>query len=106
MDAGQLEASLSLGLGPVATFRRVIFPQSLVLVLPPASNMVIDLLKATALVVTIGAPDLMYAAYNGASATYRAMEFYAIAGLIYLAMAVLLTQLFRRLEGIARRSGS
>ena len=48
---GQYEACIALNLPPVSRFRRVIFPQALLKMLPPWGNLLIELLKATALVV-------------------------------------------------------
>ncbi len=103
MDRGQVEAAQALGLSPASVMRQVVLPQTVLLVLPPIANMSIDLLKATALVVTIGARDLMYEAFTAASDTYRAMDFYIMAGIIYLAIAYPISRFVGRLERLAKR---
>lgn len=101
---GQVEAAQALGLPPARIMRRVILPQAAVAILPPATSMAIDTIKATALVVTIGAPDLMYHAYRGASDTFRPMDLFLLAGIIYLVICYSLSRLVRRLEQHAQRA--
>ena len=78
--------------------RRIILPQALQLVLPPLTNFMIALIKDTSLALTISVPELMYRSYDVASQTFRSMEVYSIAGLIYLILCVPLSFLVRRLE--------
>ena len=78
--------------------RRIVLPQAMVLILPPFTNFLIALIKDTSLALTITVPELMYRSYDVASQTFRSMEIYAIAGVIYLAMCLPLSQLVRRLE--------
>ncbi|MGC1307357.1 MAG: amino acid ABC transporter permease, partial [Phormidesmis sp.] len=54
IEAGQKEASESLGLGPAQTMRYVVFPQALRRMIPPLGNEFITLLKDTSLVAIIG----------------------------------------------------
>jgi len=103
VDQGQFEAARALGMKSKSVMWKVILPQTVLIVIPPVVNMSIDLLKATALVVTIGAPDLMYYAFSGASDTYRAMDFYLIAGIIYLAIAFPISYTIGRLEEFAKQ---
>lgn len=65
--------------------RKIILPQAVRLVLPPLANHAILTLKNASIVVTIAVKDLMYEAYNGASLTFRSMEFFTLAGVVYLA---------------------
>jgi His/Glu/Gln/Arg/opine family amino acid ABC transporter permease subunit len=106
VDRGQIEAGQALGMSQGSLVRRVVLPQTLLLVLPPIASMTMDMLKATALVVTIGAQDLMYVAHQAASDTYRAMDFYGTAGVIYFALAYPISKLTGRLEKIAQRYGA
>lgn len=94
----QREAALASGLGPVATFRHVILPQAVRLALPGTSTMLVDLLKGTSLMVTIGGAELMTEAGVIVGDTFRAMEVYVVIGVIYVAMAYPLSQLSLRLE--------
>ena len=84
--------------------RRIVLPQAMQLVLPPLTNFLIALIKDTSLALTISVPELMYRAFDVASQTFRSMEIYSVAGVIYLAFCVPLSLLVRRLErrGAAR----
>ena len=69
----QREAAAASGLSPLATFRYVILPQAIRLALPGTSTMLVDLLKATSLMVTIGGAELMTEAGIIVGDTFRAM---------------------------------
>ncbi len=104
VDRGQVEAATSLGMAPTAIMRRIVLPQAIVLMVPPFTNFLIALIKDTSLALTISVPEIMYRSYDVASQTYRSMEIYAVAGIIYLAMCYPLSRLARRLERrVARR---
>lgn len=98
VDRGQVEAATSLGMAPATIMRRIILPQAVVLMVPPFTNFLIAMIKDTSLALTISVPEIMYRSYDVASQTYRSMEIYALAGLIYLAMCYPLSRLARRLE--------
>ena len=98
VDHGQIEAARAIGMRPPQIMRRIIFPQALQLVLPPLTNFMIALIKDTSLALTISVPELMYRSYDVASQTFRSMEVYSIAGVIYLSLCVPLSFLVRRLE--------
>jgi polar amino acid transport system permease protein len=89
---GQQEAAQALGLGRVAAYLRVIFPQALRLALPGTNTMFVDLLKSTSLLVTISAAELMSQARLITSATFRAMEVYLVIAAIYFVMCYPLSQ--------------
>ncbi len=57
---GQYEAAYALSMSPARRMRRIILPQALVLMLPPWGNLLIELLKGTALVALISVADLMF----------------------------------------------
>jgi polar amino acid transport system permease protein len=98
VDRGQVEAALAMGMSEAQVMRKIVLPQAVRIVLPPLANQAIITLKNTSIVVTIAVPDLMYAAYNAASITYRSMEFYALAGAIYLAICYPLSRLLGYFE--------
>jgi len=98
VERGQIEAAYSLGMTQREAMRKIILPQAFRLVLPPLANHAILTLKNTSIVVTIAVNDLMYEAYNGASVTYRSMEFYTLAGLIYLAFCYPMSRLLAAFE--------
>ncbi|WP_037266542.1 amino acid ABC transporter permease [Kibdelosporangium aridum] len=89
---GQREASEALGLGRLATFRKVVLPQAMVLALPGTNTMLVDLLKSTSLLVTISAAELMSQGRLITSATFRALEVYLVIAAIYFVLCYPLSQ--------------
>ena len=81
---GQIEAAHALGLGPVLTFRLVMFPQMLRYALPGLGNLWLSLLKDTALISVVGLEDLMRKASVAAGTTHDPLTFYAVVAALYL----------------------
>ena len=98
IDPGQREAARSLGLGSVATFANVTFPQAWRIALPSLVNQFTDIIKDSAIVAVIGTPDLMYQTIERVSYYQRPFEFYTTVAAIYLVMVVIVAQLALRLE--------
>lgn len=59
---GQSEATIALNLTPTQRLRHVIIPQATPIILPPFGNLVIEILKGTALVSLITLSDLAFEA--------------------------------------------
>lgn len=78
--------------------RCVVLPQAIRVVLPPIGNFSISLLKDTAVVSAVAAPEIMFRARNLMNETYLSPQIYTLAALIYLAMSLPLSRLVRRLE--------
>lgn len=104
VDAGQSEASRSLGLGYGQTMRFIVIPQAIKAILPALGNELITLLKETSIVTVIGLRDLTKAAMLVQAKTYQAfMPFVGIA-LVYLALVLILSWLMGKLERRMRAS--
>ncbi len=84
VERGQHEASLALGMSRGLALRRVILPQALRVIVPPAGNQFISLLKATSLVSVISGGDLLTAAENISSANLHTVELMLVATFWYL----------------------
>lgn len=96
---GQREAAIALGLPRSVVLRRIILPQALNAILPPATNSAADLLKDTSLVVTIGGvAEIMYQAYGAAATTFQPMTMYVLAGLFYFPIYYVLSKVLRGWE--------
>jgi polar amino acid transport system permease protein len=104
---GQWEAAYALSMSPAKRMRRIIIPQALVIMLPAWGNLVIELLKSTALVALIGVPDLMFESRQINNSTYLSAWAFGTALIIYYISArFMITPLMRMLErGMARRLG-
>lgn len=102
---GQYEASIALNLPPAARFRRVIFPQALLIMLPPWGNLLIELLKGTALVALISVSDLMFQAKQINASTFLSVQAFGTAIVIYYVLArFVISPAARGLEKRLRRN--
>jgi polar amino acid transport system permease protein len=95
---GQKEAAVALNFSPFQRMRRVIVPQALVAMIPPAGNLLIELLKNTALVSLITLSELTFAAQTLRADTLRTTEIFGLVLLLYFAVALFLTFCMRQLE--------
>lgn len=84
---GQYEAALALNMSNYKRMRRIILPQALLIMLPPWGNLLIELLKGTALVSLISVTDLMFEAKQINGTTYLSAESFGTALIIYYLMA-------------------
>jgi His/Glu/Gln/Arg/opine family amino acid ABC transporter permease subunit len=62
IDPGQVEAARSLGLGRIGTYRHVLLPQTIRIVIPPLGNTFVGLLKGATLMSLIAVPDMVLVA--------------------------------------------
>lgn len=95
---GQVDAARALGLPESIVFGRVVLPQALRASLPALGGQVIVMLKLSSLASVIGAMELTYVVVDIVAATYRSFELYAVAGLAYLAMTLIVSAMFRLVE--------
>ncbi|MGH8736552.1 MAG: amino acid ABC transporter permease [Burkholderiales bacterium] len=89
VDRGQNDAALALGMSHPLALRRIILPQALRVILPPAGNQFISLLKATSLVSVIAGGDLLTAAENISSANLHTIELMLVATFWYLVLTTI-----------------
>lgn len=87
---GQYEAGYSAGLTNLQTFRRIIFPQLLLVLIPTLTGTVISIIKATSLVILIGVVDILNGALKYANAAYCFFEAYLAAALVYWMFSLLI----------------
>ena len=100
---GQREAALSVGMTPFMSFRYIILPQAVRIILPPLLNMLIILLKDTSICSLISTPELMLRAKDLAMMSFLPMHLFLLAGVIYFLLAWPMSLLTRRLEAHMRR---
>ena len=94
IDRGQREAARSLGMTYMQSMRWVIFPQTLPRIMPPLGNEAVARLKDSSLVSTIAMVDLMRSAQQMIATTFRPLEVYFAAGVLYLVLTTAFTLLF------------
>ena len=95
---GQIEAARACGMSRSLAYRRVILPIALRQALPSYGNEIILMIKGTSLTSIITLLDITGIAQQIISQTYRAVEVFACAGAIYLAMNYLVAHLVAVLE--------
>jgi polar amino acid transport system permease protein len=88
---GQTEAALSVGLTRRQAIRTVVLPQTLRVIVPPTSNQLVGLLKASALVSVIGGVELLTTAQRIYSVNFQVMALLIVASVWYLIVVSLLT---------------
>lgn len=81
---GLLEAADMAGLSAFQQFRRIRAPIALRLAFPSLVNEAIMILKASSLVSVVGIVELTRMAQDLAASTYRPIELFSAAGLLYL----------------------
>lgn len=104
---GQWEAAYALSMSPARRMRRIILPQAVALMLPPWGNLLIELMKGTALVALISVTDLMFQAKQINASTFLSVQAFGTALVVYYILArFLITPFMRWCErAMARRLG-
>ena len=95
---GQREAALALHFTPRQIRWRIVMPQAAIAMLPPAGNLVIELLKASALASLITVHELTFQGQLLRSATLRTLDVFVLVLLVYYAIARTASFGVRRLE--------
>lgn len=98
VDAGQAEASRSLGLSRLQTMRKVILPQAIRYILPAIGNELIALLKETSVAGYVAVVDLTRAGNLVRNNTYDAVNPLLTVAVTYLILVVGLSRILKRFE--------
>ena len=83
VDKGQIEAGITTGLTRLQIFFRIIFPQAFRVAVPSLGNSFVDLVKGSSMAFTIGVTELMASANLSGIATYKFLESFIVAAIIY-----------------------
>ncbi|MFD5102138.1 ectoine/hydroxyectoine ABC transporter permease subunit EhuC [Streptomyces albidochromogenes] len=94
----QREAGVALSFTPWQRMRLILLPQAVPEMIPPFNNLLIELLKGTALVSLLGVADTSFAAYLVRLATQESVEIYSVTLVVYFVIAFVLTRGMRVLE--------
>lgn len=95
---GQREAALSLGLSRGRTFRLVVWPQAMRIIIPPLGNSVNGLLKATSIVSVISMEELMRRGQILMQEKFQVLEIFIVVAILYLGMTTVWELVQRRIE--------
>ena len=102
---GQWEAARALGMGEVLLLRRVVLPQAYRIATPPLVGIVVALLKDSSLVSTITVVELTRQAQVAIGNSFRAVELYTTAAILYFCLTYPLMRLGARLEARMSKGG-
>jgi polar amino acid transport system permease protein len=91
VDRGQIEAAQALGLSRWQRWWRIVLPQAMRSIVPPAANMLIGTLKGTSIVSVIAVQDLLYSAQLIYHRTYRVIPLLMVATLWYVIVTSVLS---------------
>jgi len=98
----QVEATVALNMSRFVAMRRVIIPQAIQTMLPPFGNLLIEMMKSTALTSLITIADLAFQGRQWARNTGQVTETYVAVLLIYFLIAF---PLARGVRVVERRVG-
>lgn len=105
----QVEAAQMLRLNRFQQLRYIIVPQAIKQQIPVILSLNISIFKDSALVSTIAVPDLMFTANTISSESYKALEVFTLAALMYFAIAFpasLITSNIERRSQLAGQRGA
>jgi polar amino acid transport system permease protein len=105
IERGQHEAARAIGMSRAQTMRRIVLPQAIKRMFPAFMERSIELLKTTTLVATVSFADLLYQANELAQKTFRPLEVFTVAALIYFVFITIASALAHRLERRLAASG-
>ncbi|CCV65589.1 Amino acid ABC transporter, permease subunit [Paracholeplasma brassicae] len=105
LDVGQMEAARSVGMTKSQAMRHVMWPQAIKNALPGIGNEFVVNLKDTAVLSVISVVDLFYAVRQSASESYRFLEAFMIAAIMYLILTYLSSKLINYLSRRMSQTG-
>lgn len=95
---GQTEAARSLGMTFPQMIRLVVLPQAVRTVIPPLGNLMIAMVKNSAIAATIATPELLYQTQILNSRTFKTFEVFTGAGIGWLTITLPLSYIVAKLE--------
>lgn len=98
LPRGQRQAGTALGLTLPQTYRYVLLPMALRIVLPPLSSELLNTVKNTSVALTIGLAELTARARAVQEFSFQVFEAFTAATLAYLAVNLVIVLLVRWLE--------
>ena len=95
---GQWEAAVALNMSQAARWRYVVLPQAVPTVIPALGNYLVAMFKEAPLLSTVTVLELLAVARGIQSVTFRGLEPFTMAGLLFLAVSIPASILVRYLE--------
>src|SRR6266576_5807447 len=94
----QFEAAVSTGLTMAQAYRLIVIPIALRLIIPPATNESLNLLKNSSVALTIGVAELTFQTRQIETYTAKAFEALTAGTLIYLCVCLAIAAIMTRIE--------
>src|SRR5262252_9409786 len=94
----QFEASVAMGLTTFQAYRLIILPVALRLIVPPATNESLNLLKNSSVALTISVAELTFQTRQIETYTAKAIEALTAGTLIYLVLCLSIAAIMARVE--------
>ncbi len=101
---GQFEAAASQGFNYTQKMIYIIFPQTIKIILPPATNQAVNLIKNTSVLAIIAGAEIMYNADSYAQSSLNYAPAYIIAGAFYFVVCYALAIFTRSYEEKLKKS--
>ena len=98
VERGQWEASASIGLTQRDTYRYVVLPQAIPIMLPPLTGLFVNLIKHSSIVSVIAIFDLTTEGRNIIADTFLSFEIWFTIAAIYLSMTITLSSVVNYME--------
>lgn len=98
LRSGQRMAGLAMGLTLAQTYRFVLLPMAYRIILPPLTSEFLNIIKNSAVALTIGLIELTAAARSMQEFSFQVFEAFTGATLIYIFINILVVNLMRVLE--------
>jgi glutamate/aspartate transport system permease protein len=105
VPASQRQAALALGLGTVDSYRHVILPQALRIVIPPLTSDFLNVFKNSAVALTIGLMELTGQTRQLSEFSAQPFEAFIASTLIYMAITYGVIVAMRKIESRSRIPG-
>jgi len=94
----QFEASVAMGLTTFQSYRLIILPVALRLIVPPATNESLNLLKNSSVALTISVAELTFQTRQIETYTAKAIEALTAGTLIYLVLCLSIATIMAKVE--------
>lgn len=98
VPSGQWEAAVALNMSQATRWRYVVLPQAVPTVIPALGNYLVAMFKEAPLLSTVTVLELLAVARSIQSVTFRGLEPFTMAGLLFLAVSIPASILVRYLE--------
>ncbi len=98
VPTGQRAAAKATGLSTLHTYRFVVLPQAVRLIIPPLTSEILTIFKNSSIALTIGVYELTAQTQQIQSMTYQGFEAFTAATVIYVFIALGVTLIMRLLE--------